>query len=120
MSDNRLNWQQTVRGEREGDAAQELIDGINDLLQDDTAEVLRQIASELTLSLRNLRHIVQKIGYECDTQTQAVVLFKTNDVAGTTLGAFGQELLERIADARQLSDLLAFYALALAEQGKAT
>lgn len=106
-----LNWQQAILGERDKEAAQTLIATINDLLQDNTSEVVRQIASELTLSLRNIRHKIQKMDYECSPEHKTLPL-----TLGVTLTSYNQDLLELIADSRQLTDLLAFYAMALSEQ----
>jgi len=106
-----LSWQQAILGEKDEKSAQEFITGINDLLQDDPSEVIRQITSELTLNLRNLRHQIQKMDYECLPEHKELTL--TN---GVTLTSYNQELLGLIADSRQLTDLLAFYAMALSEQ----
>ena len=106
-----LNWHQAVLGERDEEAAQTLIAAINDLLQDNTSEVIRQVASELTLTLRNIRHKIQTMDYECLPEHKTISL--TN---GVTLTSYNQDLLELIADSRQLTDLLSFYAMALSEQ----
>ena len=111
----KINWQQAIHGERDAEAAQILIESINELLQDDVSEVLRLIASELTLSLRNIRYKVQKIDYECDPHSKETVLFKGSDTSGVTLASYSQELMDLITDGRQVTDLLTFYAMALSE-----
>lgn len=110
-----LNWQEAISGEHDQETAQTLIAAIEDLLQDDTSEVLRQITSELTLSLRSIRHQIQQMDYECSPEYKDIPL-----TTGVTLTAYNSKLLGLIADSRQLTDLLAFYAMALSERAAPT
>jgi hypothetical protein len=115
MVENSPKWLAAVQGEFDPETADTLIDTVNGLLEDDAHEVIRQFASELTLSLRSMRHLAQKVQYDCNTETKALLLFEATDTGSMTLEAFSQSLVDRIAEGKQLADLLAFYAMALSE-----
>ena len=115
MTETQAKWQETVRGEFEPEMAESVIETISGFLEDDTHEVLREITSELTLSMRALRHFTQKVQYDCHPQIKEMVLFEAGSNANMTVESFTQSLLDQIAEGYELTKVLAFYAMALAE-----
>jgi hypothetical protein len=118
MFEQPAKWQQVIREQSDTKAADELIETVNSLLEENTAEVLRQLASELTLHLRGIRNLAQKIQHETDLQTKATILFKIfEDGQEKTISIeqFSQMIVNDVAESRQLIDLLSFYAMALSD-----
>jgi hypothetical protein len=118
MFEQPAKWQQAIREQSDSKAADELIETVNSLLEENTAEVLRQLASELTLHLRGIRNLAQKIQHETDPQMKAAILFKTfeNGQEKTiNVEQFSQMIVDEVAEGRQLIDLLSFYAMALSD-----
>jgi hypothetical protein len=119
MVEQPAKWQQSIREQSDAEAADELIETVNSLLEENTAEVLRQLASELTLNMRGIRNLAQKIQHEADPQTKAAILFKIfedGQVKSVNVEIFSQMIVNDVAEGRQLIDLLSFYAMALSEQ----
>jgi hypothetical protein len=118
VAETQTKWQQTVRGESDAEVADALIETIDDFLQEDPHEVLRQVTSELILSLRAIRHFSQKVQYECNPQIKEMLLFEADNNTPITVQGFTQSVLDQIAEGYELTKLLAFYAIALSEQQK--
>lgn len=111
-------WQSDLRQQFEAATAAEYIQLIQSLLDDETYTVIRQLASELILDLRNMRDLALRVDQIDDPRIKALVLFKasTSDAEDVTVAEFAQKLLSQIQDARHLLNCLQFYAMALAEQ----
>jgi len=119
MPDETPKWQIAIREQFDENKAAQFIDGIEDMLRDDVNDVLRQMISELTLNMREIRLLPMKIQQEADVQVKAAPLFQTaieGETRTVTVDDFAQMLLERIAEGRQMLDLLMFYVMALSEQ----
>ncbi len=108
VDDQRLSWRKAVQGEAQASAA-EVIEVVEALLQDPPAQVLRQLSSELILGLRDMRNLTQRMlqTQDSDPHSASQPAAAPREMAGT--------LLAQIASARQLADVMRYYALALAE-----
>lgn len=111
-------WQQAIREETDAETAATLIETVNSLLEENVGEFLRQLAMELTLNMRGIRNLAEKIQHEADPQTKATIVFKIMDDGQekhVTVEQFSQMIVDEVAEGRQLINLLAFYAMALSD-----
>jgi hypothetical protein len=118
MTRNSAVWRAEIENQFNSEAASEYIQMIEDFLHDDPANVVRQLTSELIISLRGTRSLALKAQEESSAEVKAAVLYKTTTANGesvVTLESFNQTLLDRIAEVRQLLDCLKFYSMALSE-----
>ncbi|MCA0455104.1 MAG: hypothetical protein LCI00_14110 [Chloroflexi bacterium] len=115
MTEPNISWKQEIAAQYK-DNADDVIETIDELLEQGAAETLRQMTMELTLCLRAIGNLVQKIDNETESQVKSTVLFKTMDGAQEKMvdvEAFKQILNEHVVESRQIVDLLAVYAMAL-------
>ncbi len=118
MTETNIHWQQEIAA-RYNENPDEVIETINDLLEQDTGEVLRQVTSELTLCLRAIGNLVQKIDNETESHIKSSILFKMVDAGQEKqidVNGFRQMLNEHVVESRQIVDLLSIYAMALSYQ----
>lgn len=118
MVEQPAKWQQAIREQSDAEAADALIETVNSLLEENCGEVLRQLAMELTLNMRGIRNLAQKIQHEADSQTKAVILFKIfedGQEKSVNIEQFSQMIVDEVAEGRQLINLLSFYAMALSD-----
>jgi hypothetical protein len=119
MTETPAKWQQAVRDHFEIKNSDEFIEAINDFLNGDCGDILRQIASELTLNMRQIRNLSEKIEHQTDSQTKTIALYKTisnGQEQVIDVEQFGHLLDNYVVETRQMIDLLFFYAMALSEQ----
>ena len=119
MTETPAKWQQAVRDHFEIKNSDEFIEAINDCLNGECGDILRQIASELTLNMRQIRNLSEKIEHQTDAQTKTTVLYKTvtnGQELTIDVEQFGHMLDNHVVETRQMIDLLFFYAMALSEQ----
>ena len=117
MSESLPNWHDWVRSETDAEQVENRIETINMFLEDEPAKVIEEMASELRLSLRALRHFTQKTAHESSAEAKSTVLSESDSL---TFEGFAQALETQIADAYEMSKLLGFYAMALEEQKAST
>jgi len=112
-------WQQTIHEHLKPEQALAFIEGIEGLLQDDRLDVLKQITSDLLITQREIRAVPQRLLQECSPDLKNTPLL-TFELEGQprllTLAEVSQLLMDRIAENRQLLDLLMYYLMALEEQ----
>src|SRR4051794_14554411 len=77
MTETSAKWQQAIRDHFDTKNPDEFIEAINDFLNGDCGDILRQIASELTLHMRQIRNLSEKIEHQTDPQTKTITLYKT-------------------------------------------
>jgi hypothetical protein len=119
MTETPAKWQQAVRDHFEIKNSDEFIEAINDFLDGDCGDLLRQIASELTLHMRQIHNLSEKIEHQTDEQTKTIALYKTvtnGQEQVVDVEKFGSILNDYVVETRQMVDLLFFYAMALSEQ----
>jgi hypothetical protein len=119
MSDTLPQWQIAVREQFDAEQAAQYIEGIDGMLQDDSCEVLRQMISEMMLNMREVRMFPMRIQQEADAQVKAAALCQMEidgEMRTLTIDDFAQVLLDRIAEGRQMLDVMMFYVMALSEQ----
>jgi hypothetical protein len=119
MTETSAKWQQAIRDHFDTKNPDEFIEAINDFLNGDCGDILRQIASELTLHMRQIRNLSEKIEHQTDPQTKTITLYKTvtdGQEQVVNVEKFGNILDDYVVETRQMVDLLFFYAMALSEQ----
>lgn len=119
MVEQSPKWQQAIREQGDAEAADALIEAVNSLLAENCGEILRQLAMELTLNMRGIRNLAQKLQHDADAGTKAAVAFKVfedGQEKSVTVEQFSQMIVDDVAEGRHLIDLLSFYAMALSEQ----
>ena len=119
MTETQAKWQQAIRDHFEVKNPDEFIEAINDFLDGDCGDTLRQIASELTLHMRQIRNLSEKIEHQTDPQTKTITLYKTvtnGQEQVVDVAQFGSILDNYVVETRQMVDLLFFYSMALSEQ----
>lgn len=121
MTETTIHWQQEIAAHY-NENPEEVIETINDLLQQEPGEVLRQVTTELTLCLRAIGNLVQKIDNETESHIKTSTLFKTVDAGQEKqidVNGFKQMLNDHVVESRQIVDLLAIYAMALSHEQSA-
>ncbi len=119
MTETPAKWQLAIRDHFDTKNPDEFIEAINDFLDGDCGDILRQIASELTLHMRQIRNLSEKIEHQTDSQTKTITLYKTvsnGQEQVVNVEQFGNILDNYVVETRQMVDLLFFYAMALSEQ----
>ncbi len=118
MVEQPAKWQQAIREETDSETAETLIETVNGLLEENAGEFLRQLAMELTLNMRGIRNLAEKIQHEADPQTKTAIVFKIfedGQEKSINVEQFSQMIVDEVAEGRQLINLLSFYAMALSD-----
>lgn len=114
------DWRSIVREEQSPEAAGIILELVEHLLNDDVTEVLRQITSELAITMRAMRdENTQALQAASHEALQTVLFHRAAQYGSTepvTFEAYTQSIAQRVAEAREMLTALKYYTMALSEK----